>query len=211
MGGLDALGRRLSYANVTATVALFVALDGASYAAMRLPEHSVGSRQLQRGAVGVSALGFPIGAKGLTDDKRQTLAKLEGCNAPLSPNAPPGAEVHCPLLLPYPVGPGRALTFHMTRPGEVLISSVVALQNPGPVGTSAEISAGALLDGAPVSSSNVTLPGRSQTTVPIERVVAAAAGKHLVKVWVDGRYNDYAGGQVVDSPVTVSVTVLPGF
>ena len=192
-----------------ATVAVFVALGGASYAAVSVPEHSVGARQLQQGAVSVSALGFPLGAKGLTDDSRQTIAKLEGCNAPLPPNAPPGAEVHCPLLLTYPVAPGRTLVINMARPGELLISSLVSLQNPGPLGSSAAISAGALLDGAPVASSNVTLPGESQATVPIERLVSAAAGKHIVKVWVRGRYNAYAGGQVVDSPVTVSVAVLP--
>lgn len=41
----------MSYANVTATLALFVALGGTGYAAFRLPGHSVGSRQLRTGAV----------------------------------------------------------------------------------------------------------------------------------------------------------------
>ena len=45
------LGKRLSYGNVVATVALFVALGGASYAAIQLPKESVGSKQLKRGAV----------------------------------------------------------------------------------------------------------------------------------------------------------------
>ncbi len=44
-------GPKLSYANVTATLALFVALGGASYAAVRLPKNSVGTRQLKRNAV----------------------------------------------------------------------------------------------------------------------------------------------------------------
>jgi hypothetical protein len=37
---------RLTYANVLATVALFIALGGASYAAVALPTNSVGTRQL---------------------------------------------------------------------------------------------------------------------------------------------------------------------
>jgi hypothetical protein len=47
---------RLSYSNVIATVALFVALGGAAVAAGGLPRHSVGARQLRRGAVTSVAL-----------------------------------------------------------------------------------------------------------------------------------------------------------
>lgn len=43
--------RGLSYSNVVATVALFVALGGASYAAIQLPKESVGRKQLKSGAV----------------------------------------------------------------------------------------------------------------------------------------------------------------
>jgi hypothetical protein len=46
---------KLSYSNVIATVALFVALGGAAMAA-GLPAHSVGPRQLRRGAVTAAAL-----------------------------------------------------------------------------------------------------------------------------------------------------------
>ena len=42
---------RLTYANVIATLALFVALGGSAYAAAQLPENSVGTRQLKNGAV----------------------------------------------------------------------------------------------------------------------------------------------------------------
>lgn len=43
--------RRLSYSNVIASLALFLALGGASYAAVALPAHSVGSKQLKKNAV----------------------------------------------------------------------------------------------------------------------------------------------------------------
>jgi hypothetical protein len=46
---------KLSYSNVIASIALFVALGGAAVAA-GLPKHSVGARQLKRGAVNAAAL-----------------------------------------------------------------------------------------------------------------------------------------------------------
>jgi hypothetical protein len=46
---------KLNYSNVIATIALFVALGGAAVAA-GLPKHSVGAKQLKRGAVTTAAL-----------------------------------------------------------------------------------------------------------------------------------------------------------
>ena len=48
---MPALTRHLTYANVIATLALFLALGGASYAAIKLPKNSVGSKQIRTGAV----------------------------------------------------------------------------------------------------------------------------------------------------------------
>ena len=49
---LTKLVSRLTYANVAATLALFLALGGVSYAAaVRLPANSVGAKQLRRNAV----------------------------------------------------------------------------------------------------------------------------------------------------------------
>jgi len=45
------LRRRLSYANVISSLALFVALGGTGYAVTQLPRNSVGSRQLKANAV----------------------------------------------------------------------------------------------------------------------------------------------------------------
>ncbi len=42
---------KLTYANVVATLALFIALGGASYAAFKLPKNSVGTKQIKKGAV----------------------------------------------------------------------------------------------------------------------------------------------------------------
>jgi len=42
---------KLTYANVMATLAVFIALGGASYAALKLPKNSVGATQLKKNAV----------------------------------------------------------------------------------------------------------------------------------------------------------------
>jgi hypothetical protein len=48
---LPGFARRLTYANVVAKLALFVALGGSAYAATQLKKNSVGTRQLKNGAV----------------------------------------------------------------------------------------------------------------------------------------------------------------
>ena len=53
---ISRLRARLSYANVTATLALFVALGGTGYAAVTLPRNSVGTKQLRSRAVTASKL-----------------------------------------------------------------------------------------------------------------------------------------------------------
>lgn len=51
MGIRATLCKRLTVANVTAFLALFVALSATSYAAFKLPANSVGTKQLKKGAV----------------------------------------------------------------------------------------------------------------------------------------------------------------
>ena len=48
---MELLRRHLTYANVAATLALFLALGGAAYAATQLPKNSVGTKQLRNEAV----------------------------------------------------------------------------------------------------------------------------------------------------------------
>lgn len=47
---------KLTYANITASLALFVALGGTGYAASQLPRNSVGANQIRSSAVGASEL-----------------------------------------------------------------------------------------------------------------------------------------------------------
>jgi hypothetical protein len=55
LGGIGVeLASRLTYANVMATIAVFIALGGGVYAASKLPKNSVGSEQIKPRAVGHS-------------------------------------------------------------------------------------------------------------------------------------------------------------
>jgi hypothetical protein len=88
---------RLTYANVTATLALFIALGGTTYAAASLPRHSVGSVQLRAGAVTTSKLhsGAVRSAQirdrsiSLTDISTSARTALRGAQGPAgAPGAP---------------------------------------------------------------------------------------------------------------------------
>ena len=84
------LRARLTYANVIATIALFIALGGGAYAVIKLPKNSVKSKQIKDGQVknadlaadAVSGEEIAAGAIG-TDDL--------GANAVTGENVAPGA------------------------------------------------------------------------------------------------------------------------
>ncbi|HEY6145700.1 MAG TPA: hypothetical protein VIV13_05455 [Solirubrobacterales bacterium] len=75
---------QLNYANVIATIALFVALGGAAIAA-GLPKNSVGTNQLKRGAVSAAKLKRAAVTSGKIAPKAVTAGKL-GANAVLPGN-----------------------------------------------------------------------------------------------------------------------------
>ena len=79
---LDRLRERMTFANTISMIALFVALGGTGYAAVKLPRNSVGAAQIKTGGVGSSeakngslrAVDFragelPAGARGDKGDK----------------------------------------------------------------------------------------------------------------------------------------------
>lgn len=59
------LARHLTFANVIACLALFIALGSASYAAFKLPKNSVGTKQVKDGAITAAKIrnGAVIGSK----------------------------------------------------------------------------------------------------------------------------------------------------
>jgi hypothetical protein len=95
---LARLRARLTYANVTATLALFVALGGTSYAAASLKRNSVGSTQIRAGAVRASEIrGNAVhsseirdGTISLRDIAEATRNSLRGTAGPAGPIGPVG-------------------------------------------------------------------------------------------------------------------------
>src|SRR5947208_13916516 len=86
---LDRLRDKLTYANVTATIALLVALGGTSYAALKLPRNSVGSQQIRAGAVHSSEVRDR--SLRLRDIAVSARSALSGRQGPAGPQGPPGA------------------------------------------------------------------------------------------------------------------------
>jgi hypothetical protein len=80
---------RLSYANVVATLALFIALGGTSYAAIKLPKNSVGSTQIKTGAVHTGEI-FN-GTIRIGDISKSAQAALRGQPGPQGAQGPAGA------------------------------------------------------------------------------------------------------------------------
>jgi hypothetical protein len=72
---MSKLRPKLNYSNAIATIALFVALGGAAVAA-GIPRHSVGPRQLKRGAVTTAALRKAAVTRGKLAPKSVVLGKL---------------------------------------------------------------------------------------------------------------------------------------
>ncbi|MDX6690130.1 MAG: hypothetical protein QOG15_1587 [Solirubrobacteraceae bacterium] len=95
----------MTYANVVGTLALFVALGGVSYAAVTLPAHSVGTKELKTGAVTSAKVRngslrtkdfrngrLPRGAEGSAGaDGADGTAGRPGANGAPGPKGEPGA------------------------------------------------------------------------------------------------------------------------
>lgn len=91
----------MTYGNVTATLAVFLALGGTSYAVTQLPRDSVGATQIRRGAIGsselrrnaVSSTAIRNRSVALEDISRGARASLRGAKGDAGPRGnagPPG-------------------------------------------------------------------------------------------------------------------------
>jgi hypothetical protein len=87
---LSRLRARLTYANVIATVALFVALGGSSYAALKLPKNSVGSKQIKANAVTTAKV--KAGSLLASDFKSSQRSRLRGAQGAQGLQGPQGLQ-----------------------------------------------------------------------------------------------------------------------
>ncbi|MGH2970321.1 MAG: hypothetical protein ACRDK0_14860, partial [Solirubrobacteraceae bacterium] len=101
---MQGLKAHASYANVMATIAVFVALGGTSYAVTALPRNSVGAKQIRTGAVGKSELrnsavrskhinNRSVGLRDIAFAARRSLRGQKGAPGTQGPAGPPGAPL----------------------------------------------------------------------------------------------------------------------
>jgi hypothetical protein len=90
---IDRLRARLSYANVMATIAVFIALGGSSYAAINLPRNSVGASEIKTGAVRSAEIkDRSIRTSDLATSARSALRGQSGPQGPAGPQGLAGAQ-----------------------------------------------------------------------------------------------------------------------
>ena len=103
---LSGIRSRLTFSNVIAVVALFIALGGASYAAIKVPKNSVGTKQIKKNAVNSSKVKnksllakdfkagqLPRGPIGPAGPIGQTgMAGRDGSAGPTGQNGAPGED-----------------------------------------------------------------------------------------------------------------------
>lgn len=186
---LRRLRTHLSYANVMATVAIFVALGGTSYAATKLARNSVGSTQIQSKAVGsselksraVSASKLRSGAVTATKLSRSARRSLRGAQGPAGAIGAVG-----------PAGPS-GLTYRaaVTSAGELAAGNASGgggRSGPGDYRVGFDRS----MAGCVFTATLVRVPGGGTVDPPPGRITAAEdAGKIAVRTFgVDGNPQD---------------------
>lgn len=164
--------KRTSYANVAATLALFIALGGASYAAFEVPPNSVGQRQLE----------FPLGEATATGPRASL--RVWYC-PPGAPCAPPRTKslvtthvtlkANAKLLVygsAYFAEPG---TSSRTKPDYVEIGTAVR-----GVGTLDQYKLPAL--SSPLRTWQIVSVPAGRQTIRLEAVVTGGPGSRSVRV-----------------------------
>ncbi|HEU4598919.1 MAG TPA: hypothetical protein VFS26_04170, partial [Solirubrobacterales bacterium] len=89
---MNTIRKRLTYANVMSSIAVFVVLGGAAFAATQLPKNSVGTKQLKKNAV-VSSKVKNGSLKAADFGAGQLPAGPQGAQGPQGPAGPAGSAV----------------------------------------------------------------------------------------------------------------------
>lgn len=174
------ISSRLTYANVMATIAVFLALGGVGYAATQLPKNSVGSAQVKQGAIK------------LGDLSKSARKELKGNQGPQGPKGAPGVPAQTatgPYRLTVPAAQVVPETFLTASYGQQL----TRITAPSSTGAS-----GALLQPAFPPA-----PGSSRIRVLSVRVCtdASASSITLAAVQIEQFRSSLAAGDEVASHV----------
>ena len=200
---LRTLRERIGYANVMATLALFVSLGGASYAAITLPAGSVGHQQLRTHAVGPENLSFPVGNAPITDDRTEELART--CPPPTPGPAPD-------LVAPPEQGPtpGREVRLRFQAGGRLAVSATARLENESAAQTPLLVFLELRIDQHEVFHSSVTVAGGQVVQAPIQASKKVTAGPHTAGLAIESQQQCLSSpGRLVVSNVSVSASAFP--
>jgi hypothetical protein len=197
---------KLSYANVIASIALFISLGGASYAAIALPANSVGPKQLQTGAVATQALSFPLGAVGITNNKPDDQGRgyCNGGKAFSGPGVPP-----CPAPIMGGTAPGQEVHIHLSQPGQLMLSAIASLKYEGAAGTTATVTLELILNGGSTTTAKVILSGGQTLQAPIQALRKTSAGTHTAGIKLNTQYGAYGNGDIIVTSVSLTAIALP--
>jgi hypothetical protein len=202
--------------NAIAYVALFLALGGTSYAAIKIPAKSVGTKQLKNNAVtgakvkngsllvaDLKAGQLQPGAKGDKGDTGpQGLQGVQGTQGPQGDKGDAGSGGGTPIDLNQgdetvqskPVASPSVTTSRDTvfttsiAKSMVISSGFIQVDYQCAAGTSCQFRGGLYLDGAPV-------PGTAVGTASSPINVGAGSALNDQKIAVSGRIGDIAPGQ----------------
>jgi hypothetical protein len=127
---LSPFRKHANYSNIVASLALFVAIGGTSYAAIALPKDSVGKRQLKSRAVGSSELRrASVGSRAIKnggieaiDLSAATKASLHGAQGPQGPPGPAAVSLRAAInAASLPVA-GSPVGTSSTAPNKTFVS-----------------------------------------------------------------------------------------
>lgn len=181
---MEFLRRHLTYANVAATLALFLALGGAAYAATQLPRNSVGTGQLRAEAVTAGKIAKKT-RKQLQGDRGP--AGAQGPQGKTGKQGPKGATgtkgAQGATGARGPIGPNGAGPAYEVFSGGKAVGPVLE-----------PVAAENLAIGKYVISSNVTLEGTGRVACVLNGIV--------------GGGGESTGFLVAGQPVTLSVSVV---
>ncbi len=179
---------RATYANVTATLALVVALGGGAYAATALPKNSVGAAQLKKDAVTSVAV----------KDRSLLARDFKAGQLPAGPQGPAGAAGTAGDVVTHQAGTQQLLdlvpllTHDFDQPGAFVLEGVVSAYTSaaGPVdlqcsvsstSSSYETSAGLVTLGAAAGGTR-----QASVTVLATVATAVAGDEASLQCTVDG-------------------------
>lgn len=189
---------RLTYSSVVATLALFLALGGVSYAAVTLAPNSVGSSQLRSGSVTGSKLAFPLGI--VTNESTQVVT-LNTANCSPQTACPP------PLVFRPPV---TSVSLKLTKAARVLLIGTGEF-NLNSLHASASIELGLRVGQTELPTGFQQITSTSATAVSVERVVSLPAGRETISLTASATAESSTNNPSVEGDnCQLAAVVLPG-